>query len=154
VPIEDPGHVGEGSRFQGAWRLYFLTDFHGDGTTHAFDIAIFPLHDELRLGFAGEAGFRDVEGEDDVLARIYGQIGYQRPARVTPFIVANVGGGAIAYERFGINLWAGVFSFGIDGGAELRIGGHVMLGASVGLMRMQFHDARYDTFTLRVSLGF
>jgi len=154
VPIEDPGHVGEGSRFQGAWRLYFLTDFHDEGTTQAFDLSIFPLHDELRLGVTGEVGFRDIEQEGDVLARFYGQAGYQHPGRVTPFIVANIGGGVIAYERFGINLWTGIFSFGIDGGAELRIGGHVMLGASIGLMRMLFHDAQYDTFTLRVSLGF
>lgn len=144
----------EGPRFQAGYRFYFLTDFHDYGATNAFDLTIYPVQQKFRLGFAGEIADRSQPDEHDVLARLYGTFGYQSPARFNPFVVAVIGGGAIAFERFGINEWGGVFSFGIEGGGEVRLGMHALLGASLGLQRMLFGGAQYDSFTFRASLGF
>ena len=45
-------------------------------------------------------------------------------------------------------------TFGIEGGAEVRLGTHLMLGASLGLQRTIFIGAQYDSLTMRASLGF
>jgi hypothetical protein len=97
---------------------------------------------------------RNEAAEDDVLLRVYGTIGWQHPARVTPFVVATLGFGTTAQTRFGITDWSTTGCFGLDAGAEVRLGSSFRLGASLGLLRMLAHGSRYDSISVRLSVGF
>jgi hypothetical protein len=97
---------------------------------------------------------RNDGNEEDLVLRAYASAGWQHPARVTPYVVAALGVGTIAQTRFGITDWAVLGSFGLDAGAEVRIGTSFRLGGSLGLLRTLARGARYDSISLRLSLGF
>jgi hypothetical protein len=144
----------EGPRFQGGWRMYWMTDWHDEGMVHALDVTVFPIQGAFRLAGAVEVGLREDAQQDDLVLRLYATAGWQRPGRVTPFVVGTLGFGTIAQSRFGITDWLVLGSFGIDGGADVRIGTSFRLGGSLGLMRTLARGSRYDSITLRFTLGF
>jgi len=131
-----------------------MTDWHDEGAVEAFDVSIFPIQGAVRFGGTVEGGLRNEATDDDLLMRVYATLGWQHPARVTPFVVATLGFGTIAQTRFGITDWAVLGSFGVDAGAEVRAGGSFRLGASIGLLRVLARGARYDSLSIRLSLGF
>lgn len=143
-----------GPTFQGAWRVYWMTDWHDEGAVNAFDVSIFPLRGPFRLGGSLEAGLRNEATDDDLVLRAYANLGWQRPGRVTPYVVATIGLGTIAQTRFGITDWAVLGSFGLDAGAEVRLGTSFRMGASLGLLRVLARDTRFDSVSIRLSLGF
>jgi len=144
----------EGPRFQGAWRFYFMTDWHDEGAVNAVDVTVFPIQGAFRLGGTVEAGLRNDASEDDLVLRAYASAGWQHPARVTPYVALALGFGTIAQTRFGITDWSVLGSFGLDAGAEVRLGTSFRFGGSLGLLRTLARGARYDSISLRLSVGF
>jgi hypothetical protein len=158
-PPEEPGFEREhGPGFKLGLRRFVIPDQAGADTEAllgTLDFYVYSRFVRVGLGATGGVG----RPRDDIMALGTVSAGLQWPARITPFVEFDFGGG-VYYRRMlaGQLFWA--HTLGVDAGVEIYLAGDFYVSAAAGWTRPVLHgaasgyDLYFDTFAMKFGLGF
>jgi hypothetical protein len=115
-----------------SWRRLVAHDLDGnDLTFNAAALDFYPSSGYLRVGVGTEVGFAG--GKYDAWYVTAGaSLGFQYPARVTPFIEGRFAAGLIGGSLEGQSAVSYIYTGGIETGIELYVGGRFYFSAALG----------------------
>ncbi len=130
----------------------------GEGSDPGFisgpEIDINILRKEIRLGLSTTIGFRTLPDRTDMIFMEHISAGIQLPWRFSPYLIAKVGLGPLASNRFGNDLTYLVRALGAESGLDCRVTRSLVITPSVGYVRYVVDDAYWNSFTAKISVGF
>lgn len=135
-------------------RMWWMGEGTRSGPVTSAEIDINLLKTRLRVGLSTAIGVRALEERNDLVFLEHITLGVQKPWRYSPFLLARGGIGALVTNRFDENLTYLVRSIGLEGGLDSRVTESVVISSSFGYARYMIDDAYWDSFTMKISVGF
>lgn len=162
---DEPGEGLKKLREHGLWtrgapltslglRLSWMGEGRDGGPVAGAEAEINPLRSWIRVGGSLFFGVRSLSSRDETLFLARATVGIQRPWRYSPYLVAAGGLGVLMASRFGEDLAYFVRSLGVEGGMDCHATRNIVITPSLGWVRYSVEDAHWDSFTVKVSVGF
>ncbi|MCP4601897.1 MAG: hypothetical protein GY847_15520 [Proteobacteria bacterium] len=136
------------------YRLFWMKEENDAGLVNAAEIDIHLARYRLRAGFSTLIGARTLSGRGELMFLEHITIGVQWPWRFSPYIAARGGVGMLVSERFDDKLIYMLTSIGADVGIDSWITPWIAITPSFGYERCMLHNAYWNSFTFKVSVGF
>ncbi len=136
------------------FRLSWMGEGSDSGPVTGAEIEVNPVRSWLRLGASVFMGARRLSQRRDGLFVVNGSLGVQMPWRYSPYIVARGGLGTLLSNRFDNDLVYLMRSVGAELGIDSRVTRSIVITPSFGYTRFAVDDARWDSFTVKLSVGF
>jgi hypothetical protein len=135
-------------------RMSWMGEGTRSGPVTGAEIDLNLIKTKMRLGLSTLIGVRALEERNDIVFLEHVSIGIQRPWRFSPFLVARGGIGALVSNRFDETVTYLIRSVGVEGGLDNRLTESVVVSSSFGYVRYMIDDAYWDSFTVKLSVGF
>jgi hypothetical protein len=135
-------------------RVSWMGEGDGSGPITGAEIDLNLLKTVIRVGLSTMIGVRSLEERNDIVFLEHLSLGVQKPWRYSPFVVARGGIGALVSNRFDENLTYLIRSVGVEAGLDNRVTESVVVSSSFGYVRYMVDEAYWNSFTLRISVGF
>jgi len=135
-------------------RLSWMGEGTDSGPVAGAEMEFNPLKGRFRLGGALFLGARNLTDREDALFLGTLSVGLQRPWRYSPYLIARGGIGALMSNRSGEDLTYLAASVGVEGGIDSRVTRSLVITPSLGYVRHYVRDAHWDSFTVKLSVGF
>jgi hypothetical protein len=135
-------------------RLSWMGEDRQPGPLTGAEIDINLLKTRLRVGLSSFLGIRQLADRGELAFLEHVSVGVQIPWRWSPYLLARVGLGVLAGERFGEDLNHLVLSAGLETGIDCHVTDAIVVTPVAGWARYVIDDAYWDTVTLRLGVGF
>lgn len=136
------------------YRMFWMGEGNDSGAVNAAEIDVNLARYRLRAGLSTLIGMRFLSGRSDLVFLEHISVGFQWPARFSPFALVRGGVGILASERFGADLMYLMTSFGVEAGIDSWITPWIAVTPSMGYERIMVESAYWNSFTFKISLGF
>jgi hypothetical protein len=135
-------------------RLSWMGEGDDPGPVSAAEIEVNLVKTRLRVGLSSSIGVRSLPSRDDLLFVESVTIGAQLPWRFSPYVLARFGVGGLSTNRFGEELLHVVRAVGAEAGIDCRPARWLVVTPSLGYVTYAIDNARWHSFTAKLSVGF
>jgi len=135
-------------------RISWMGEGESPGLVSGAEIDFNVVKNVIRVGLSSFIGIRKLDDRRDLIFLEHVSVGFQKPWRYSPYIVARGGLGALFTSRFGEDLTYLVRSIGAEAGIDCRITRSIVITPSFGYTRHMIDEAYWNSYTMKLSIGF